>query len=34
VDASRSLELEPGIKDHAKLRAFVEAARPFEAVSA
>ena len=27
VDASRSLEAEPGIKDHAKVRAFVEAAR-------
>jgi len=27
VDASRSLELEPGIKDHARVRAFVEAAR-------
>ncbi|MEX0816292.1 MAG: hypothetical protein WD027_02505 [Gaiellales bacterium] len=27
VDASRSLELQPGIKDHARVRAFVEAAR-------
>jgi indole-3-glycerol phosphate synthase len=27
VDASSSLETEPGIKDHAKIRAFVEAAR-------
>ena len=27
VDASRSLELEPGVKDHARVRAFVEAAR-------
>lgn len=27
VDASRSLEAEPGIKDHNKVRAFVEAAR-------
>ena len=27
VDASSSLESEPGIKDHAKVRAFVEAAR-------
>jgi indole-3-glycerol phosphate synthase / phosphoribosylanthranilate isomerase len=27
VDASRSLEREPGIKDHARMRAFVEAAR-------
>ena len=26
-DASRSLEAEPGIKDHARMRAFVEAAR-------
>lgn len=32
VDASRSLELEPGIKDRAKVGAFVEAARSFEAV--
>jgi indole-3-glycerol phosphate synthase/phosphoribosylanthranilate isomerase len=27
VDASSSLEVEPGIKDHAKVRAYVEAAR-------
>ncbi|MGH3092671.1 MAG: hypothetical protein ACRDOG_10170, partial [Gaiellaceae bacterium] len=27
VDASRSLETSPGIKDHARVRAFVEAAR-------
>jgi phosphoribosylanthranilate isomerase len=27
VDASRSLETEPGIKDHDRVRAFVEAAR-------
>jgi indole-3-glycerol phosphate synthase / phosphoribosylanthranilate isomerase len=27
VDASSALELEPGIKDHARVRAFVEAAR-------
>ena len=27
VDASSSLEAEPGIKDHEKVRAFVEAAR-------
>jgi indole-3-glycerol phosphate synthase / phosphoribosylanthranilate isomerase len=27
VDASRSLEVRPGIKDHARVRAFVEAAR-------
>jgi indole-3-glycerol phosphate synthase/phosphoribosylanthranilate isomerase len=27
VDASRSLELQPGIKDHARVRAFVQAAR-------
>jgi phosphoribosylanthranilate isomerase len=27
VDASSSLETEPGIKDHARVRAFVEAAR-------
>jgi indole-3-glycerol phosphate synthase/phosphoribosylanthranilate isomerase len=27
VDASRSLETEPGIKDHARVRAFVEAVR-------
>ena len=28
VDASRSLEASPGIKDHDRVRAFVEAARP------
>jgi phosphoribosylanthranilate isomerase len=28
VDAASSLEASPGIKDHAKVRAFVEAARP------
>jgi phosphoribosylanthranilate isomerase len=27
VDASSSLELEPGVKDHARVRAFVEAVR-------
>jgi phosphoribosylanthranilate isomerase len=27
VDASSSLESEPGVKDHARVRAFVEAAR-------
>ncbi|HEX2044075.1 MAG TPA: hypothetical protein VHF23_00455 [Gaiellaceae bacterium] len=27
VDASRSLELRPGVKDHARIRSFVEAAR-------
>ena len=27
VDASSSLEMEPGVKDHARVRAFVEAAR-------
>jgi indole-3-glycerol phosphate synthase / phosphoribosylanthranilate isomerase len=27
VDASRSLEVEPGVKDHTRIRAFVEAAR-------
>jgi phosphoribosylanthranilate isomerase len=27
VDASSSLEVEPGIKDHRRVRAFVEAAR-------
>ncbi len=32
VDASRSLELEPGIKDHAKVRAFIAAAHSFVAV--
>jgi phosphoribosylanthranilate isomerase len=34
VDASRSLERSPGIKDHAKVRAFVAAARAGEAVRA
>ena len=32
VDASRSLELAPGIKDHDRIRAFVEAVRTREAV--
>jgi indole-3-glycerol phosphate synthase/phosphoribosylanthranilate isomerase len=32
VDASRSLETAPGLKDHARVRAFVEAARSREAV--
>jgi phosphoribosylanthranilate isomerase len=27
VDASSSLEVSPGIKDHARVRAYVEAAR-------
>jgi len=27
VDASSSLEAAPGVKDHAKVRAYVEAAR-------
>ena len=27
VDASSALEASPGVKDHAKVRAFVEAAR-------
>ena len=27
VDASSSLELEPGVKDHERVRAYVEAAR-------
>jgi phosphoribosylanthranilate isomerase len=27
VDASRSLEISPGVKDHARVRSFVEAAR-------
>jgi phosphoribosylanthranilate isomerase len=27
VDASSSLEVEPGVKDHARVRAYVEAAR-------
>jgi indole-3-glycerol phosphate synthase len=34
VDASRSLELAPGVKDHARIRAFVDAARSHEAVEA
>jgi indole-3-glycerol phosphate synthase/phosphoribosylanthranilate isomerase len=34
VDASRSLELEPGVKDHARVRAFVEAARSGHGVRA
>jgi indole-3-glycerol phosphate synthase/phosphoribosylanthranilate isomerase len=34
VDASRSLELEPGVKDHARVRAFVEAARSGQGVRA
>lgn len=34
VDASRSLELEPGLKNHAKVRAFVAAARSFQPVGA
>jgi phosphoribosylanthranilate isomerase len=33
VDASRSLEREPGVKDHARVRAFVEAVRAGEAVA-
>ncbi len=33
VDASRSLERSPGVKDHGRIRAFVESARP-EAVRA
>ena len=32
VDASRSLELEPGVKDHARVREFVEAVRSLEGV--
>ena len=32
VDASRSLELAPGVKDHDRIRAFVEAVRTREAV--
>ena len=32
VDASRSLELAPGVKDHDRIRAFVEAVRSHEAV--
>jgi hypothetical protein len=34
VDASRSLEQSPGVKDHALVRAFVEAARSTEGVAA
>jgi hypothetical protein len=34
VDASRSLELAPGVKDHARVREFVEAVRSREEVSA
>jgi indole-3-glycerol phosphate synthase/phosphoribosylanthranilate isomerase len=34
VDASRNLELEPGVKDHARVRAFVEAARSVRGVPA
>jgi indole-3-glycerol phosphate synthase / phosphoribosylanthranilate isomerase len=34
VDASRSLELEPGVKDHARVRAFVAAARSGQGVPA
>jgi indole-3-glycerol phosphate synthase len=34
VDASRSLELAPGVKDHARVREFVEAVRSREGVSA
>jgi indole-3-glycerol phosphate synthase len=32
VDASRSLELRPGVKDHERIRAFVDAVRTHEAV--
>jgi phosphoribosylanthranilate isomerase len=32
VDASRSLELAPGIKDHDRVRAFVDAVRSRQAV--
>jgi phosphoribosylanthranilate isomerase len=32
VDASRSLELAPGVKDHDRIRAFVDAVRTREAV--
>jgi indole-3-glycerol phosphate synthase len=32
VDASRSLEAAPGVKDHARVRAFVDAVRSLEAV--
>ena len=34
VDASRSLEAAPGVKDHARVRAFVDAVRAPEAVRA
>ena len=34
VDASRSLELAPGVKDHGRVRAFVEAARTHQGVRA
>jgi indole-3-glycerol phosphate synthase / phosphoribosylanthranilate isomerase len=34
VDASRSLELSPGVKDHKQVRAFVEAVRSREGVAA
>ncbi len=33
VDASRSLELEPGVKDHARVRAFVDAVRSSEVLA-
>jgi indole-3-glycerol phosphate synthase / phosphoribosylanthranilate isomerase len=33
VDASRSLELRPGVKDHDRIRAFVDAVRPRETVT-
>ena len=32
VDASRSLELAPGVKDHDRIRAFVDAVRTRQAV--
>ena len=32
VDASRSLEERPGVKDHARVRAFVDAVRSLEVV--
>jgi phosphoribosylanthranilate isomerase len=32
VDASRSLEARPGVKDHDRVRAFVDAVRSLEAV--
>jgi len=34
VDASRSLELSPGVKDHARIHAFVEAVRSHQGVRA